>query len=423
MPEIESFKGLLYNSTIVDIAKVVTPPYDVISEEQQNFFYQASQHNIIRLILGETHPKDTPQTNQYTRAKDYLNKWQSENIIIQDNQDCIYYLEEDFLINGIQKKRKGFIARTKLEDFKDGNILPHEKTMSGPKEDRLKLTKACKCNFSQIFAVYSDENGKSISMLKNSHSFTPIITTTFDNINYKLYQITDPSIIAQLKLFMKDKKIFIADGHHRYETALAYRNYMREQSQSTGKLMHYDYVMMYFSPIEENDLLILPTHRGIKGVKINITSLISNLSQFFEIKEIIGTSDYTAILDQSDKENSSFILCIKDSRYLLKFSNIIKEKLSYLDKLDVKILQNFILDKFFGITDADLDSKNKIEYIKDIEHGLNLIADSKLDALFLMNPTKMEQVKNIALSGEKMPQKSTYFFPKLITGLVIYKLD
>ncbi len=423
MPEIKSFKGVFFNQEKVNIEQVVTPPYDVISKRMQEDFYNKSDYNIVRLIFGKEYDTDDNGNNKYIRAAEFLNQWISDEILVFDKKEAIYYLEETFFVNGEKKVRKGFISLSKLEDFSKGNILPHEKTMHGPKADRLNLTKHCKCNFSQIFSVYSDENCSTMNIFKNA---TPFLNFEYNGTEYKLGKITDKSLINKLAELMKNKKIFIADGHHRYETALAYKNYRREIENNPRKSMPYDYVMMYFSPIEENDLLILPTHRGVKNVTIDEKTLIENLSDFFQTEKFTKNSIDELLKKMKKLEKSHTVFGAyfgSENLYFLKFKNSLKEKLDEYASLDVQILQSYILEKFLGISQEDLDNKTKIEYIKDIEYGFELIANNELQGIFLMNPTKINQVKNIALSGKKMPQKSTYFYPKLLTGLVIYKIE
>ncbi len=426
MPEIKNFKGVFYNKEKVDIANVVTPPYDVISKREQEIFYNKSEYNIIRLILGKEFESDNEMNNRYTRAADYLNAWFKNKILIQDEDESIYFLEEEFYVDGVKKSRKGFISLAKLEDFSEGNILPHEKTMLGPKADRLNLTKACKCNFSQIFSVYSDEKGNVLNIFYGAiEEETPFLNVEYDNKNYRIWKVTNPEDISKLQGLIRNKKIFIADGHHRYETALAYREYRKSLPDYDDKA-GYNYVMMYFSPIENNDLLILPTHRGVKHVNFNEKNLLDAVKEFFEI-ESFNKSELTNIIDILKKNKDKYTVFAvyggQDKIFILKFKNSIKEKLSDIDKLDVQILQKFIFEKFLNITQEDLDKKTKIEYVKDIDYGIGLVDKGELEALFILNPTKIEQVKDIALSGQKMPQKSTYFYPKLITGLVINKIE
>jgi len=426
MPQIKPFKGLFFNKQKVKISENVTPPYDVISPREQEEFYKASPYNIVRLILGKESPDDNNENNKYARAQQYLAEWINNEVLIRDNEDSIYYLEEKFKVNDSEKIRKGFISLTKLEDFNQGNILPHEKTMLGPKADRLNLTKACKCNFSQIFSVYSDETSDTLDIFTNYKNQKPLIDMTYDNKNYKRWKIVNIADIKRLQNLMLDKKIFIADGHHRYETALAYRNYRREIDNNPDVDKPYDYVMMYFSPIENNDLLILPTHRGVKDVHLENREFLLSIANFFHFTEY-SKKDLPELLKKLESEQNYYTVYLfysgDEKLYYLKFDNSIKKELNDMDSLDVQILQNFILEKYFGITQQDLDNKSKIEYIKDIDYGMNLVDKGILKALFILNPTKIEQVKSIALSGKKMPQKSTYFYPKLITGLVINKIE
>ncbi len=423
MPEIKSFKGVFFNSEKIKIEDAVSPPYDVISPRMQDSFYNKSNVNIVRLILSKEESNDNEVNNKYTRAATTLDNWLKDEVLVYDKDSSIYYLEEIFYVNGERKKRKGFIALSKLEDFSKGNILPHEKTMHGPKADRLKLTKLCKCNFSQIFSVYSDDTGNSLKYIDNPK---PIFNLNYDNVEYRFGKVTDSESIKKLTEIMKDKKIFIADGHHRYETALAYRDYRRKIDGNPSMLMPYDFVMMYFSPIEHNDLLILPTHRGVKNVNIHETDLIKKLSEYFHI-DTFDKKELSKILSQMKSLSYNDTLFTAyfggEKCYMLTFNRVLKEKLNEYESLDVQILQKFILEKCLLITQEDLDNKTKIEYIKDIEYGLELLESGELNGIFFMNSTKIEQVKNIALSGKKMPQKSTYFYPKLLTGLVIYKIE
>ena len=426
MPDIKSFKGIFYNKEKVNISDVVTPPYDVISKREQEIFYNKSEFNIVRLILGKEFENDNSENNRYTRAADYLNDWFEKQVLIQDKDYSIYFLEEEFYIDSVRKSRKGFIALAKLEDFSEGNILPHEKTMLGPKADRLNLTKACKCNFSQIFSVYSDEQSDILNIFYNAvEKDVPFLNVEYEEKYYKIWKITNPDDISKLQKLISDKKIFIADGHHRYETALAYREY-RKSMPDYDKDAAYNYVMMYFSPIENNDLLILPTHRGVKHVDFNEEKLLKSIDDFFET-DIFDKSELPVILEKLNKNQDKFTVFAlysgEDKISFLKFKNSIKEKLSDFDKLDVQILQKFIFEKHLNITQEDLDNKTKIEYVKDIDYGMGLVDKGDIEALFILNPTKIEQVKDIALSGQKMPQKSTYFYPKLITGLVINKIE
>jgi len=410
---VKSFKGITYNPEKVKIENVVTPPYDVISKDEQEEFYKKDEHNIIRLILGKDYPDDNKGNNRYIRARKTFEKWILEKILIQDNTDNLYYLEEEFEFTGKKIVRKGFIGILKLEEFEKGNIVPHERTLSGPKKDRFQLIKECRVNFSQIFGIFSDKELKINNIFnENVKNINPFFNFSFNNINYRFYKISDRNSIKEITDIMKNKKVFIADGHHRYETALMYRDYMRKKiNAKVDEEYPFDYVMMYFCPMEEEGLMVLPTHRLVKNVTID-RDFFNKAEEFFDI-EITSFKNIHAI------GFGSFIFYDGEDFYHFK----LKEKYISEDKLDVEILEDLIFKKCLSITDEDISNKTKIDFIKDEKEGIELVKNGKFPGIFILHPPDIEKVRKIAQTRGVLPQKSTYFYPKLLTGLVIYSLE
>ena len=421
--EIKPLNALVYNQDKVEIKDVIAPPYDVISEKYRDELYQRSPYNITRLILSNAN-------DPYTDAAQNFNKWIEEKILIKSDKPVILYLLQQYKLNGKEITRKGFIARNKIEDFSTGNILPHEFTMSGPKEDRLKLTKACKANFSQIFMVYSDpakqiENAVDISA-------TPFIDITDDNgVRNIVWKIEDQKTISLIENVLKDKTLLIADGHHRYETALNYRNFL---GQNAGEA---NYVMSYFTNMDD-DLLIYPTHRIItKWIEPYV--LLETVKKYFDVKDYTFTGanktevkkEFLNAIEQASKDKISMGLYMKNVNkfYLLKLRENVNSILDEynvpeeLKTLDLTVLHKVILTKELKFTEEEQMSQDGIKYIKVENEAFDMIDLGKAEASFIMAYPKIEDIKRISTAGYRMPQKSTYFYPKLLSGIVINPLQ
>lgn len=440
MIKLMPFRGVRYNQSKIDnIAEVMTPPYDVISEEQQQKYYDASPYNIIRLELGKEFSDDTKSNNKYTRAAHEFQSWLNENIMEQDDEPSLYIYEQQFVVNGTTYSRTGFIGLIELQEFSKGNILPHENTLSKPKVDRLNLMRACNANFSQVFALYDDEN-EEISRLIRQYKGERQPETQFktmDNITESLWKLSDARIISKIQKAMSTKKLFIADGHHRYETALAYRDeQMNQNPNHTGNEI-YNYVMMMLVAMSDPGLVVLPTHRCVNNIdNFNIDKFLNDVSEEFSVSSYTfktsATDDKAEELEytltKAGKNAFAFydgngfdyhIFKLKDIDYINRY--IPDRKPSYKE-LDVTVLHTLILDNILGIGDKELANQENITYTHDFIEGLRWVEEGKQQFIFFMNFTTVEQVKNVSLDGEKMPQKSTYFYPKLITGLVVNRM-
>ena len=449
MSTLHPFKGIHYNQKVVkDIARVMAPPYDVISPSYQDELYERDPVNIVRLILAK---EGTENDEKYKNAADDFHRWLDEGVLVKEEKPAIYYYTQEYKVGEETFLRKGFIAARELEEFGKGTIFPHEKTHSGPKKDRLKLMKALKCNLSCIFVIYSDsdlspkERPTNIleGVVKGKEPL--IIAPDDDGVISRVWVIDDPVVIEKVSRAMDARPVFIADGHHRYETALNYRDFMRGEGATPGP---YDSIMMYFSSMDDEGMSILPTHRAVHSLKgFNADVFLRACEEYFFIDDFFFDERMEPLAKdrflnklydseaQSNEETKSvsfglyikgrdsyFILTLKDPAHL---DSLFAAELPQVYKaLDVTILHSLILEKILQISPAAQEKKTNIKYIKDLDDAVNEVRNTEnTQMVFLMNPTKIEQVKAVAEAGLVMPQKSTYFFPKLLTGLTINPLD
>jgi len=438
MAKIVPFKGILYNpNKIHDLSDVAAPPYDVISEQDQCYFYDCHSQNVIRLILGKIAENDRPGNNCHTRAAECFQQWRSEKILVQDHSPAFYLTSVQFPFEDRTITRFGLIASVRLEPFEKGIILPHEKTFSKVKSERLELMKVCHTNFSPIFSLYSDRNGV-LDFLKNS-----VVDKVPDNIftekrnrhQHKMWRITAPEIHRYVSESMRESRIFIADGHHRYETALNYRDWLAAKTPDFSENHPANYVMMYLSSMEDPGVVILPAHRMLKGVSDSLLAeFIQKAEAYFDIVRIPysqkegsrGKNEFLAKL-KSDTDRTVFGVSLKNTRelYLLTLKpGVMKEMFGNeipdaLRNLDVTVLTRLIFMEMLGFDQAGLDNEKLIAYSSIAEEAVDAPGAGKCDISFILNPTKIEQVRDIALKGLIMPRKSTYFYPKVITGQVM----
>lgn len=435
MAIIKPFRGLRYNQEIItDISAVVTPPYDVISPQDQERYYQIHPNNIIRLDLGKDFSGDTEEANKYTRAAEFLKSWREKGILKQEDAPAIYIYDQEFLSGNRWLVRRGFIALVKLEPFDKGSIYPHEQTLPGPKADRLKLTQSCRANLSSIFALFPDENNVIDTFLSTIAVTKPDMNFLDDTgVKNKLWAIKERQTIDRLVTLMKEKPLFIADGHHRYETSLAYREQMRRENGKLGDDLPLDYVMMVCVSMNNNGLKILPAHRLVRNIKdYRIDRILQSIQESFNV-EPLGkgrtVEDFMSSLNNETKGHT-FIMYVgqEDACYKLRLSN---EKL--LDAvfakdhpewrhLDAGILHGMIINKILGINSTEVTVKDYVKYVKEETEAVSLVRSGQYQLAFFLKPTRIEQVREIAMARKVMPPKSTYFYPKLITGIVINSL-
>jgi uncharacterized protein (DUF1015 family) len=428
--EIKAFKAFRFNDAVVgDGGKCICPPYDVIDAQQQESLYQQHPYNIVRIELGKTTPADTENNNQYTRANDFLQKWITEKALLPDETPAIYAYVQDFDAANQKFQRSGFIALGKVVEF-GKNVKPHEKTLEGPKADRLKLMKATKVQLAQIFMLYDDPKKIADKIITESANGKALIDTTDDDgIRHRLFAIQKNQDIEAITKMMADKDTVIADGHHRYETSLNYYKFTQNPAAQ--------HCMMTFVNMHNSGLVILPTHRLVGNLPdFDSVKLLKQLEKDFEItKFAMNQKDkmFGLMKQNFDAGKVAFGLYVKDNAFYglvlrtLAVMDKLAPKLSKASKaLDVSVLHTVILDDILGIGDKQLAAESNIEYIKDIGDAINksikLVDSDDKQLVFFMNPTKIEQVQAVAATGEKMPQKSTFFHPKIYSGLTVNKL-
>lgn len=423
MAEVKAFRALRFDTDKAGkIDELVCPPYDIISEEQRQAYLRENENNIIRLEL----PKGE---NPYENAKATLEKWLNTGILKQDEKDSIYIYEEEFTAYGVKNKFKGCITRVKLEEFSKGIILPHEETLSKAKQDRFELMKATNCNFSQIYSLYMDEKHTIRNALDKLSAGKPEIELTDnDEVTHRLWIISDESEISAICSEFNDKKLYIADGHHRYETALNYRNYCRENKIGNGGE---DYVMMMLVDMEHEGLVVFPTHRIVRDLDNFDAQKAEKLCEkYFEVEKKPSyetmKKDLRTLYDIGKKAYGFYcggsgytLLTLKDSDIL---EELLPNMLKSVRELDVTALHSLILEKLFGIDKENMANQVNLTYTKDFNEAIESVKNGRANCAFILNPTRVTEIRDVAAAGGKMPQKSTYFYPKLITGLVMNKL-
>ncbi len=442
MAAIAPFRGITYNfHSGQDLSRLITPPYDVISKEEQDGFYQADPHNIIRLILGKRKVGDTDWDNRYTRsANDYM-RWESEGIFIRADQPGIYLtsLTYDPGNGESQRTRWGIVALVKIEDEGSGVILPHEKTFSAHKDDRLKLIRACNAQFSQIFGLYEDPENAILNECRDKADTPPQVSFDFkDGTKHQMWNLQEHSLFKKVADIMADKPIFIADGHHRYETSRNFRNILRKKHGSKPSNKSYEYVMMYLSNMNDEGMTILPSHRLIKSAPdFKIDRFLETLKQWFDISTLSFSGaisqkciDLKKELGEKGAHNTAIGFCHQqaDQFSILSLKPDAREKMGddihpSLRQLDVLVLSKLILQSALGFNNRDMDNSEIFHYQSDMERAISDVKSGDYQMTFLLNPTKIEQVINIAGNALVMPRKSTYFYPKVLTGLVFNKID
>ncbi len=441
MAEILPFKGLRYNpEKIKDISKVITPPYDVISEKERDDYYQLHLENIIRLILGKDIPGDDQSNNKYTRSAEFFDTWRKEEILTQEKEPAIYIYAQEFTLSGKKYVRRGFISLVKLEDFQTGQIYPHEHTLAKPKEDRMNLMKACNANLSQVFTFFEDEDSKVSNLLHKVSGGEPGTGVTPDidftdiyGVKNLLWVVKDKTVIEELILQMKDRALFIADGHHRYETALFYRDLIRdnEGTLKSNDTIPSDYVMLMCVSMEDPGLQILPTHRLARNIKdLDPEKIKESLNEIFEISDM-GNDCSTEILMQElgkdahkhkiamyigESDKKFYILTLRDEKLL---DQILTGEYSEWKYIDTGILHGVIFDRVLGIQAKNISKSESVKYIQGVEDSVTKVNGGEYQIAFFLNPTKIGQIRDIATKRHKMPPKATYFYPKLMTGMVI----
>lgn len=450
MAYIAPFRALRYDQIRVSLSKTITQPYDKITPEMQEAYYQASPHNLVRIILGKRQPTDRLGDDPYSRAAGSFSDWRRQGIFLQDTEPSLYLYAQRFTVPGshTELERRGFIALGRIEDYSAGVVYRHEQTLSKPKADRLDLLRATRAHFGQIFMLYSDPAGEIEGLL--SPTGNPDMETIDEYaVSHKVWKISDPSVIDLVRLRMRDKKLIIADGHHRYETAINYRNERRAQAAAnpaatvprervagdaprTPEEAPYELMMMTLVNMDSPGLVILPTHRVVHGLpSFDSHAFRDKTRAYFRVEEIDPGFDgarATAILHDSGRSATALLAVTHNRAFILDnpkatdaavFAGLSPRQQS----LDVVQLHKALLEGVLGLSEESIRDQQNLSYIRDAGEAIARVRRGAANVAFLMNPAKMEQVRDIAFGGEVLPQKSTDFFPKLLTGFTIYALE
>lgn len=423
MAVIKPFRGMRFDTEKAgELKTLCCPPYDIISEEERKEFIKQNEYNVIRLEL----PKEGEDV--YARAGEALDMWRAKGILIHEDKPAIYIYEMEF--NAYNKRRsvKGMIARVKVEEFSKGVILPHEFTLSKAKTDRFNLMKATNCNFSQIYALYMDSEHTTLKTIDEQSDFDAQYEfTDDDNITHRLWVCTDEAVIAKLIKDFTDRKLYIADGHHRYETAVNYRNWCRENGISKEGDPQ-DYQMIYLVDMEHPGLIVFPTHRMVRDLEsFDKNRVLKSCEEYFDIEKFTSVGNMNTVLTKQYKEGKKAFAfyCGKGEWYLLTLKDIavmdsVLPELSPASRqLDVSVLHSLVLEKTMGIDKENMANQINLTYTKFFEEAIMKVDKGEFQCSFILNPTRVTEIRDVAAAGEKMPQKSTYFYPKMITGMVM----
>ena len=451
MAYILPFRALRYDSSRVALADVVTQPYDKITLEMQDKYYAASPHNLVRIILGKREAADHEGENPYTRAAASYRNWRRQGIFLQDSQPSLYVYHQRFAAPGGkgELERRGFIALGRVEDYSAGVVFRHEQTLAKPKADRLELLRSTKAHFGQLFMLYSDP-AREIEGLLVPNKEPEIEVGDEYGVSHRVWKISDPTLIELVRGKMRDKKLIIADGHHRYETAVTYRNERKNAMTATavggGPRQHssagmvrtaeaedapFEMVMMTLVNMDSPGLVILPTHRVVHGLaSFSSETLQTEARRYFGVEEVDPTIDaYRAsvILREAGHSGMALLAVTADRAFLLDRPKAGPEMFTGLSlrqqSLDVVQLHKCVLEGALGISEDAIRNQLNVQYVRDAGEALARVRNGHANAAFLMNPVRMEQVRDIAFAGDVLPQKSTDFYPKLLSGLTIYALE
>ncbi len=438
MADVRPFHGLRYDARKAgDLADLIAPPFDVITLERQAALYRRSPHNIVRLELGEQRDTDTPQDNRYTRAAACLQEWLESGVLLRDETVCFYVYDQEYAHEGRRYRRRALLGRVRLEEWEAGIVRPHEHTLAQPKKDRLELLRHTRANVSAVFSLYRDPRGQLASIIDRARQDPPLLHAEDDGQRHTLYALSDAAAIESVTGQLSAATIYIADGHHRYETALAYRDEQRAKASAWSGHEPESFVLMALTAAEDPGLLLLPAHRLVRPPTIP-EDLLSRLARSFRIEDIAPDRDRAAalaeLLARMERtlpaaafgalglvENRLQLLTLSDTRAV---HALMPARCSAASRsLDVSVLHHAVLGAALGIDPQGPEHEAAVAYTEDAADALRQVETGGYPMAFLLNPTPVEQVLAVADASERMPQKSTFFYPKLPAGLVMCPLD
>jgi uncharacterized protein (DUF1015 family) len=424
MPEIVPFKGIVYGPGVIrDADRLICPPYDAIPKLVQQELYDLSPYNAVRMELPA-------EADPYSAAADRLREWLASGVLAQDKEPALYPCAQTFIDEqGVEHTRWGFFAALRLYDVSEQQVLPHERTLSGPKADRLSMFRKTGANLSSIFGLYADQSRRADSVIRGfAETNEPVVDAVFQGVRNLLWRITDPSLIGQIQSVLGEQKVYIADGHHRYETGVAYRNERAAANTGHTGREPYNYILAYLSNIHDEGLLILPIHRLVRGLPdFDAEAFVSKLDHHFTVWELPGRkalSDFLAGCPSC----IAYGIVLPGMLLGITLDSKPEEVLSIpvpevLQKLSVVVLHDLVLGQMLGITPEATARESNLSYVKSEQDVFDAVESGAAQMGIVLKPTRVEQVVAVAGSGEVMPQKSTWFYPKVMTGMVFRSLE
>ncbi|MDD5916945.1 MAG: DUF1015 domain-containing protein [Clostridiales bacterium] len=407
MAEIYPFRGLRYTKKAGKLRDCVCPPYDIISDEERKALCDGNVFNLVRLEKPEGDDK-------YVTARKTLDKWLENGVLKADDEESVYLYREEFTLSGKRYSFDGIVALCRLYDFSENVVLPHEETLSKAKEDRFRLMLATRSSFSSIYSLYSDSDGRISAAVSAARTGDPVSRfTDSEDVTHSLWKVSDPEAVNGICSAFAEKQLFIADGHHRYETALRYRDFTGYPEAES--------VLMTMVDMDSDGLIVLPTHRVVTESRIGFAELKELLKEDFEVTDGIPPEEAAEVL-AARSESHAFVLYGGGDGAVLLVRKPRPVCDSPVKELDVSVLHDDILEKLLGIDKADMAAQKSLRYTRSAEEAISAVRSGNAAYAFIINPTKVREIKAVAAAGEKMPQKSTYFYPKLKTGLVMRKL-
>ena len=434
MAEVRPLRGIRYvKEKVGDIAQVVTPPYDVISKEAQAAYYARSPYNVIRLELGQTMEEDSALNTVYTRAAATLAEWRLQQVLREEDSPCYYVYQQIFTHNGQQYTRTSLMARVRLESWDAKVVLPHEHTLAKAKDDRLKLLRACAANLSPVMSLYDDPQGRIRRLLATYAEHAEVQITDEAGEEHRLHPIRDEQQIASIQDFFAQRQLYIADGHHRYETALAYQQEILEQRKELYPEDAANFVLMALIDVDDPGMLVLPTHRMLFGLEQNKLDALTEaqFAHYFTAQALPAAMSSEGIVQrmtEAGQEQPALVFATNKQTLLLTLNEQGKQKMQESghseawNSLDVAVAQHLIMEAILGLSAENMTAGTHVRYVRDPQQALHAVESGETQAAVLLNATRVRQIRDVAQADDRMPQKSTYFYPKLITGLVINPL-
>lgn len=438
MVDVQPLQGIRFSQEVVgNLADVITPPYDVISEEAQARYYARHPYNVIRLELGRDEHQDSTLNNRYTRAAALLAEWRTQGILRQDATPGYYVYQQIFAHGGHTYARTSLLARVRLEPWNARVILPHEQTMSKPKNDRLRLLEACATNLSPIMSMYDDPQGRILRLLAPYAASAEVRVSDETQEEHRLQALTDAEQIELIRDFFSERQLYIADGHHRYETALNYREEILAMRKRLPPNDAVNFALMALIDLDDPGLLVLPTHRLLHHLSQEALSNLNaaQLGRYFTVRELL-MGDYPPEVPlqmlnywaTAEKDTPTFVICMPEQGWLVSLNEQGRARMersghsAAWNALDVAVAHTLVLEELLGLNVDDLAAGSHVSYTRDAQAALRSVRAGEAQAALLLNPTRVRQICEVAEADDRMPQKSTYFYPKLITGLVMNPL-